>query len=84
MKNKSGWNEKLIGRFGFEKFNGNTLFSDDGKYALSGEFNLSDICASNGYHSLILSENHPKSPELQVQKISQGDYFEVNCQTKKK
>ena len=83
LKNKSGWNEKLIGRFGFEKFNGNTLFSDDGKYALSGQFNLSDICASNGYHSLILSENHPKSPELQVQKISQGDYFEVTVKRKR-
>jgi len=83
LKNKSGWNEKLIGRFGFERFDGNTLFSDDEKYALSGQFNLTDICASNGYHSLILSENHSKSPELQVQKVFEGDYFEVTVKRKR-
>jgi hypothetical protein len=83
LNNQSSWHEKTNSRFGFERMNGNRVFSDDEKYSLSGWGDLSDKYASNGYYSLMLGGTAPKSPEFLIQDFHLGDYFEATIKRKR-
>ncbi len=83
LKNQSDWHEKLTAKFGFERTIGNSVFSDDEKYSLSGQANLSDEFAANGYYSLMLAGMFQKSPELIIQDFHDGDYIEMTVKRKR-
>jgi hypothetical protein len=83
LRNLSGWYEKMTVSCGFERFDDHSLFSDDEQFTLTGQFNLSHKFASNGFHSLELTETTPRSPEMLIHQVHEKDYFEVTVKRKR-
>lgn len=77
FKNLSGWHEQLHYKIGFERFDNNTVLSDDECHSFTGQVNITDLFASNGFHSLELLGDHNKSPEITIPNVSAGDYIEI-------
>jgi hypothetical protein len=83
LQNVSGWYEKTVIKCGFEKITGNILLSDDEKFALNGQFNVTEKFASNGANSLTLNSILSKSPDIRIQNVQAGDYIEVSVKRKR-
>lgn len=82
-RNLSGWHEAGYYKVGFERFNGNYVFTDDEHYSFPGQVSISDQFASNGYHSYRLDSDHPKSPEISIPGVSVGDFIEITLKRKR-
>lgn len=77
FQNLSGWHEQLHYKISFERFDQNSVLTDDECYSFTGQMNITDLFASNGFHSLEINGEPAISPEITILGVSVGDYIEI-------
>lgn len=72
-RNTDGWETRLDLNCGFEKFNNDQLYSDNGLISLIGDFVVQDEISAHGNYSAVLEDDMTKSPYYTVKGTKSGD-----------
>lgn len=82
FRDKDGWKAKMNSNFGFEKVEGEWLFSDDGMYRMGGSFERDSKRPANASYTLKIP---PKqlSPEFIFEDVDDGDFIEITIKRKR-
>jgi hypothetical protein len=74
--NMNGWTTVREGRYGFETIQDNAIPDDRGQYPLTGPVVRIGGSAGTGSHSIVLDEQHGRTPACRLSGVRKGDLLE--------
>jgi hypothetical protein len=77
VKNTSGWTTLQDIACGFEESRGDIMYSDDGLYAMEGDFIQTTDSTANGSYAARLGKGMTRSPGCMLEKVKKGDRIEL-------